>query len=386
MRTDSPNIAPEALAAIRTYCAAGNLPLSNKPRVWKAGEGSQEAHEAIRPTHIENEDMGASQDEKSLYRLIRLRTLASQLADAEYAVRTVTLTAPLGGGQAEYTATGRALIKPGWKLLIDGDAAVADGEDDTGPANPVPRLHTGSAVTAQDGNVLKKRTKPPERYTEAALVRELEKRGIGRPSTYASILETITRRGYVGAEKRKLVPTELGETAVDYLSGAFSFADYEFTRNMEAFLDDIAGGKAQYRDVMSDAYERLRKELGVFAQSHAVAAQGRAPAATEFVCAICGKSLLHMRGQKKDGSGEYDFFSCSDRDCGTSFPNVDGKPGVARKKPEMTKFKCKACGKPLALREGKNGNFFGCTGYPQCKEVYWDRKGKPYSPKKRDGA
>jgi DNA topoisomerase-1 len=384
MRTDSPNIAPEALAEIRKYCARGNLPLSDKARVWKSKEGAQEAHEAIRPTHIAVEDAGESPDEVALYRLIRIRTLASQLTDAEYAVRTVLLSSPLNGKSAVFNATGRTLAKPGWKTLLAEDAATADREEGgEGPANPVPRISAGSAVQAVDGKVLQKKTRPPERYTEAALVRELEKRGIGRPSTYAAILETIARRGYVETVKRKLQPTELGETAVEYLSGSFSFADYGFTRDMEAYLDDLAEGKAVYREVLSKAYERLTAELDAFAKSHHDAARNGPPAPTAFVCTACGKPLVHMRGQRKDGSGEYNFFACSDRDCGMTYSNNNDEPGEGKKKHAPSEFKCKACGKPLVLRDGKKGKFFGCSGYPVCKKIYWERDGKPQKPGKK---
>jgi DNA topoisomerase-1 len=173
----------------------------------------------------------------------------------------------------------------------------------------------------------------------------------------------------------------LGEKAVELLTGAFSFADYDFTKDMESALDDIAEGKAVYRDVLVRAYDRLQSELGAFASRYAVSmdlTRRDPPATTEFACAVCGKPLVHMRGQKKDGSGEYDFFSCSDRKCNASYPNVDGKPGEGRKKPEPTKFKCKACGKPLVRRESAKGPFFGCSGYPACKQLYRiDKNGKP---------
>jgi DNA topoisomerase-1 len=269
------------------------------------------------------------------------------------------------------------LKEQGWKILLAADAA--DEEEANAPENPVPALVAGSPITAVDGKGLLKKTKPPARYSEASLIRELENRGIGRPATYAAIVDTIMRREYVRNEKRQLVPTVLGEKAVELLVGAFSFSDYEFTRDMESALDGIAEGKAAYRDVLGKAYEQLQEELGKFVHAFPAAEQsGREPpAATEFACAVCGKPLVHMKGQKKNGSGEYDFFSCSDRKCNASYPNEDGKPGEARKKPEPTKFKCKSCGKPLVRRESAKGFFFGCSGYPSCKQLYQDKGGKP---------
>ncbi|MDR1945672.1 MAG: topoisomerase DNA-binding C4 zinc finger domain-containing protein, partial [Desulfovibrio sp.] len=294
---------------------------------------------------------------------------------------TLKLSAPLEDKKAEFEARGRVLKEQGWKILLAADEATSDEDGDAdAPDNPVPSLKAGSMVTAADGKLLTKKTKPPARYSEAALVRELENRGIGRPATFAAILETILRREYVRTEKRLLVPTPLGEKAVDLLISVFSFVDYDFTRDMETSLDNIAGGKSAYRDVLARAYDRLRGELSMFFLRYPAAQQSdrEPPATTEFSCSICGKPLVHMKGQKKDGSGEYDFFSCSDRKCNASYPNENGKPGEGRKKPEPTKFKCKSCGKPLVRRESAKGPFFGCSGYPACKQLYQiDENGKP---------
>jgi DNA topoisomerase-1 len=267
------------------------------------------------------------------------------------------------------------------------------------------------------------------------LIRELENRGIGRPATFAAIVDTILRREYVRTEKGRLAPTPLGEKAVAFLNGAFSFIDYDFTKEMESSLDGIAGRKADYADVLGKAYERLQAELGAFASRYGVSAERtrREPETTAFTCIVCGKPLVHMQGQKRDGSGKYDFFSCSDRNCNASYPNEDGKPGEARKKPEPTKYKCKSCGKPLVhmqgqkrdgsgeydffscsdrncnasypnedgkpgearkkleptkykckscgkplvRRESAKGPFFGCSGFPSCKRLYQEKDGKP---------
>mgnify|MGYP000659159505 FL=1 len=296
--------------------------------------------------------------------------MASQLADAVYDVRTLRLAAALDGKEAVFEARGRVLRDPGWKVLLATDAATLDERDDEGdePENPVPMLSQGTSVSPASGKVLTKKTKPPTRFSEASLVRELENRGIGRPATFAAIVDTILKREYVRVEKRQLVPTPVGEQVVDLLTGAFSFLDYEFTRGMEDNLDAIAGGAASYREIMEMAYEQLQQEVGGFTAKYPQQ-ERKAPEVTEFVCDACGKPLVRMKGQRRDGSGEYDFFSCSDRACNASYPNVDGKPGEARKKPEPTKFKC-TCGKPLVHRESAKGPFFGCSGYPGCKKLY----------------
>lgn len=301
MRTDSPNLSQEAVQSIRAFCESRGWPLVETPRQWKSKEGAQEAHEAVRPTHIEVEEAGETADEQALYRLIRLRTLASQLADAVFAVRTLKLTATVDGKEALFEAKGRTLVSPGWKALQQAEVAQVvedEGEDTT--ANPVPAMKPGTQATALSGAVLTHKTKPASRFTEASLIRELEKRGIGRPSTYAAIIDTISSRNYVATEKRFLVPTPLGEKVVSGLCGHFSFIEYDFTRTMEQSLDDIAEGKAEYRAVIASAYDRLSGEVREFAK------------ATGKVCEKCGKPMVHrVKKPGKDGKGGYDFWGCS---------------------------------------------------------------------------
>ena len=311
MRTDSPNLSHEAVHAIRAYCEAKGWPLVETPRKWKSKEGAQEAHEAVRPTHVEIEEAGETADEKALYRLIRLRSLACQLEDAVYAVRTLQLGADVDGKQALFEAKGRTLLSQGWKVLADqegGPYAEGEGsEEEKEPSNPVPAMKPGTKATALTGTVTTKKTKPAARFTEASLIRELEKRGIGRPSTYAAIIDTISSRKYVTTEKRFLVPTPLGEKIVSGLCGHFSFIEYDFTRTMEQSLDDIAEGKADYRAVIASAHDQLSREVREFAK------------ATGRVCEKCGKPMVHrVKKPGKDGKGGYDFWGC------TGWPECQG--------------------------------------------------------------
>jgi DNA topoisomerase-1 len=295
-RTDSPNLSDEAIAAIRAYASEKALPLPDRPRVWKAKGNAQEAHEAIRPTHIEIEDAGETEEHRALYRLIRLRALASQLADAVYAVVALRLGANMEDKQAVFEAKGRKLIVTGWKSL---NAAPDEEEGEAAEmSNPVPVMKTGSRATALSGKVLTKSTSPPSRYTEASLVRELEKRGIGRPSTYAAIIETIKKREYVKLEKNRFVPTPLGVTLMDSLKGKFSFCEYDFTEKMEQALDDIAEGRAEYVSVLAPAYRTLADEVSAFEK------------ATGKTCPACGKPMFHRTGKGKNGK-PYDFWGCS---------------------------------------------------------------------------
>lgn len=359
MRTDSPNLSQEAVDTFRAYCESQNWPLVEKPRTWKRKEGAQEAHEAVRPTHIEVEEAGENVDEKALYALIRLRTLATQLEDAVFAVRTLKLSGSVDGKEALFEAKGRTLLSSGWKVLLTGDDTE---EKEVEPDNPVPAMKAGTKATAIKGVVQEKKTKPAARYTEASLVKELEKRGIGRPSTFAAILDTIQERGYVKQDKRNLVPTPVGELVVDKLKGNFAFIDYDYTKKMEDKLDDIAENKTDYQSLVSQVYKEISVEVDAFLKAFATP------------CPECGSlNLRHLvkKADKKD-TREWDFFACPD--CEANFYSDNGKVGakqVKKEKPPVSKFTCPLCKKPLVRRQGTNTkgeyDFFGCSGYPNCK-------------------
>lgn len=288
-RTDNPNLSDEAVAAIRGLAGAFGLELPSQPRRWKAKDGAQEAHEAIRPAHFEVEEAGETDAEKRLYALIRERAMASQLADARFKVRKAVLLAaePLDQAAIRLDATGRTRVFAGWMALAaeEEDDAPPEGED--APAgNPVPVLEPGQILGATGGRVVEKKTKPPPRYTEATLVKALEAEGIGRPSTYAAIMETIVRRDYVAVDgKRQLSATLKGTMVVDALCGRFAFVEFAFTREMEEELDAIAGGRADYRSVVARLYDRLVEEIAASGgaikrpPSEAMIAKARAVAA-----------------------------------------------------------------------------------------------------------
>jgi len=369
MRTDSPNLSEEAIAEIRSWAAQHDYPLPPSPRTWKSKDGAQEAHEAIRPTHIEVEVAGETEDQQSLYKLIRLRAIASQLEDALFAIRLITLEGDVSGKAARFEAKGRTLIRPGWKALMSSDQTE---EDENEPDNNVPKQQPGQTATARESKVVDKKTKPPSRYTEASLIRELEKQGIGRPSTYAAILDNITSRGYLRLEKRFMVPEVLGEQVIDALSGRFGFLDYDYTRMIEEDLDKIAEGKGKqtYLAVVSTVHTQLTRDLEGFG-------------GLGHPCPDCGKPLRH---RVKDGKAGYDFWGCSGYpDCNVSFEDDGGKPGAKREKKEQqtSEFRCPKCQRPLIRRTGtgKNGkpyDLFGCSGFPKkCKESFNAKEGKP---------
>ena len=371
MRTDSPNISEEAVAEIREYCRSNNWPVVATPRRWKSKAGAQEAHEAIRPTHIDVEEEGDTDSEKALYAMIRQRTLASQLEDAVFAVRTVQLQGEeIEGRMPEFEAKGRTLIRPGWKVVMATDQS-EEGEEEAD--NPVPQLKADSLLTVGAGKVTTHKTKPPVRYTEATLIKALEGRGIGRPSTYAAILENILGRGYVRLEKRALATTEDGEAVVDAMAGRFAFLEYSFTKELEDDLDAIAQGRVGYVEVMRKVHRCLEQELGQF------------QAATATPCPDCGKPLARiMRKPGKNGQGGYDFWGCSGYpNCHANFADAGGKPGhrlEKREKAPPSEFKCPDCEKPLVhrVKDGSGGfNFWGCSGFPKCKVTFQDDNGKP---------
>ncbi len=271
-RTDSQNLSAEALKEVRGYAAKRGLPVPAAARHWKARGGAQEAHEAIRPTHWPDEQAGDDRLQQAVYRLIWTRAVASQLADAEYSVNTLRLVAEGEDGAGPkgrrfvFKAVGRTLVAPGWKALTAKDDANEDEPARDGSEGEncgrVPLLAAGSQARAESGRVLYKQTRPPSRYTQASLIKKLESIGIGRPSTYPAILKNVMARGYLGETGKFLEPTDLGCLVVDTLEPRFRFLDYAFTRDLEQQLDDIAEGKAAYREVVAGADALLQQELG----------------------------------------------------------------------------------------------------------------------------
>ncbi len=373
MRTDSPNLSDEAIAEIRGWACQHDFPVPPSPRTWKSKAGAQEAHEAIRPTHFEIEAAGENDDQKALYKMIRLRALASQLEDAVFAVRIVSLAGDVDGQSARFEAKGRTLIRPGWKALVAADQT-EEPEAEAEPDNQVPKMEPSRLATAREAKVLTKKTKPPARFTEASLIKELERRGIGRPSTYAAILENITSREYMAIEKRFLVPTAIGEKVVDVMSGRFGFLDYDFTKRLEDELDQVAEGKAKYVAVITEAHTRIRKELSNFIDE------------SSPKCPDCGKPLRHMVLSKSTEHRGYDFWSCSGYpECKVIFDDAGGQPGARQEKkapPPPSEYDCPDCGKPLVHRVGKSKagkpyDFFSCSGFPKCKSSFKNKDGKP---------
>lgn len=366
-RTDNPNVSDDSLGDIYAVAVKLGLDMADEPRKFKAPAGAQVGHPAVTPTHWEVEEAGETSDQRALYKLIRLRAIACQLADARHAVRTVRLEAaqPVGGKDVEFEARGRTLVYQGWLKLIAGDQTEEEDGNDKEPSNPIPVCEPGQRLDVARGKLLEKKTKPPSRFTQATLVKKLESEGIGRPATYATIMDNIVTRAYVKTDKKYLVPTATGELIVDSLVGKFEFLDLGFTREIEESLDRIALGEAGYKAVIAKVHDQLNRELSTLQVS----------ATPKHPCPECGKPLRRIPGK----SGH--FWGCSGHpDCSVTLPDEGGKPG--QKKPvEVSNFACVKCGKPLVhrVKKGKGGyDFWGCSGFKEgCKASYEDKKGQP---------
>jgi DNA topoisomerase-1 len=371
MRTDNPNLPDEALADLFVEAQKRGLSMADEPRRWKAKEGAQIGHPAIIPTHFDIEEAGSTDDEKALYRLIWQRAVACQIEDALYNVRKTTLRGAVDGKAVMFEATGRVLKRKGWLAVLDGDDTEESGEAES--SNPIPALTVGQSITASDGKLLVKRTKAPSRYTKASLIKKLEDEGIGRPSTYASIMKNIETRGYIEDKARQLHATKLGETVVDGLVGHFSFIELDFTKWMESTLDRVAEGKAGYKATISEFHATLMGELDKYGSVIAIK-----PA---FPCPDCGRALHRIPSPKEAGKF---FWGCGGHPaCEVTLPDLNGKPGPKKVAAKPSGHKCPGCGSDLIHRVGaakpgkKAYNFWGCSGYPKCDKSFDDAAGKP---------
>jgi DNA topoisomerase-1 len=374
MRTDSTRVAPEAITSVREYIEKmfGLAHLPAQPNVFKSKKDAQEAHEAIRPTSLDYPPDSIRKylkdEQMKLYRMIWDRFVASQMSEAVYDQTSIEIS----GGKYGLRASGRILKFSGW-LAVYGDAGpsarpkVLAGEEesksDEDDEETLPDLHEGQKlvlVTPPGVSTEQKFTQPPPRYNEGSLVRELEERGIGRPSTYAEIISKVQARDYVEKIDNRFAPTTLGKYVVDGLVGShLDFMDPAFTSKMEEELDEVEAGKEKRVELLTRFYKRFKKQL-------APAKKGKRwnpePEPTGERCETCGEGEMMKRWSKRGY-----FLGCSrypkcktTRDLG-----MDGKGSTAR----ITDIVCDKCGKPMAIRTGRYGEFLSCTGYPACKSA-----------------
>ncbi|HVU75541.1 MAG TPA: type I DNA topoisomerase [Candidatus Paceibacterota bacterium] len=278
MRTDSTNLAKEAQAAIVATVKKQFGEQYVAPREYKTkSKSAQEAHEAIRPTDAAKASCGTTDEQKKLYKLIRARALSSQMTEAKM-LRTKITANVRGATIPDFSANGSRLTFDGW-LAADPDARGEDVE--------LPKVAANDPLQLIEAHTEGKETQPPSRYSEAGLVKELEKRGIGRPSTYASILRTLETRGYVEKQGRTLIPTHTGDVVSTFVED--NFADYisdTFTAEMEDELDEIAEGKREYEKTLKDFYGAFSKAVKSKAKIDKITSMGDAP--EEFPCPVCG--------------------------------------------------------------------------------------------------
>lgn len=362
IRTDSVRVAKEAQDATLSQIEKrfGKSYLPEKPNVYKGRTNAQDAHEAIRPTSIENEPAAMkeflSSEQYRLYRLIYERFLASQMADARYATSSVTLD-----------CAGATFKASGVRTLFDGFTAVyTEGRDDVQEKETaLPELKEGDSCKTEKLESEQKFTQPPSRYTEATLVKALEEKGIGRPSTYSPTISTIVDRGYIAREKKQLAPTELGFLVNDFMCQNFKdIVNTQFTAMMEAQLDDVESDKVGWVDLLSRFYAPFHKEVETAIEN--APATPPEPEVSDVVCEKCGALMVYKIGR----FGK--FLACP------NFPNCRNTKPVA----EKIDVPCPKCGAAIIKRKSKKGKaFYGCETYPACDFVSWDKPTNMKCPK-----
>ena len=366
MRTDSTFIAKAAQEEAAQFIEKtyGKPMLPPKPRVFKTkAKGAQEAHEAVRPTSVLRRPdaikANLSPEQYKLYKLIWDRFVASQMADAAYD----TLTVDIGTGPQPYIfrANGRTLKFAGYLTIYGQESVVAPldkVEDDEGKTEMLPPLKEGDKLVEKGRNPEQHFTEPPPRFNEASLVKMLEDLGIGRPSTYAPIIQTIIARGYVRFEERRFVPTELGKTVDHQLVENFSeIVDVNFTAELESQLDAVADGKAKWQTVIRNFWEPFAAKLAL-AEKEMKVLKPKAKE-TDIKCESCGNMMVIR--ESRFGK----FLACSTYPTCTYKVSLDKEGNMV--KPEETGEKCELCGKPIVMRLGRRGKFLACSGYPECR-------------------
>ncbi len=357
IRTDSTRIADEALEAVRAMIAENYAPeyLPEKPNVYKTRSSAQDAHEAIRPTDIQRRPekikASLSRDQFRLYKLIYERFVSSQMTPAVYDTLSVDIDAD-SGVRFHFNAQ---------KLRFAGFTAVyEEGHDDSTEetsVNSLPDLQEGMTAEAGEIHADQHFTQPPPRYTEASLVRTLEEKGIGRPSTYAPTISTIITRGYVSRENKRLIPTELGKIVNDLMCKNFpNIVDIAFTAGMESELDEVEAGQAEWHNVIADFYGPFEKTLEEADRNiEKVAIEDQV---SDVPCEKCGAMLVY----KMSRYGR--FLACP------NFPDCR----FTKPLPKNIGVTCPKCGGELLERISRKGRkFYGCDHYPECDFVSWER-------------
>lgn len=373
MRTDSTNLGVAAQNQILSFVKKEYGEEYVQSRVYKTkSKNAQEAHEAIRPTHIEHRTVG-SEEQDRLYRLIWERAISSQMSDAKLLKTKISAIIKGREDLPHFSANGSRLLFPGW-LKVDSESRGDDVE--------LPKCTEGEELKLLDLRNEEKFTEPPGRYSEAGLVKELESRGIGRPSTYASIMRTIEEREYVRKEGKTLFPTDVGEVVSDFLEKHFAnYISDTFTAEMEDELDEISRGERDYEKTLRDFYTPFLKDVKSKEKLDKATNLGDAP--KDIKCPKCGSAMI----VKLSRAGK--FYSCS------KYPDCDGAlmlDGTELQGPKETGELCPECGEKkgksgggkLVVKERRDGTgtFIACSRYPKCKFIKSDEADEA---KKRTG-
>ena len=367
MRTDSTRVSDLALSEVRDFVKNqyGEKFLPASANVYRSKKGAQDAHEAVRPTSAmrtpESVSRFLKEDEAKLYRLIWQRFVASQMTPALFDQTTIEINA----GEFGLRAAGSVLKFEGFlKVYEEGKEAAEEEDDEFGRRLPVVRA--GESLRQVGISAKQKLTEPPARFNEASLVKTLEEKGIGRPSTYASIISTIQDREYVQKDKGRFQPTELGEVVNDLLIGSFDeIFDIAYTAKMEDDLDEIEEGKKGWVETLEEFYRKFRKELKRAETQMTDVKRMEEP--TEFSCEKCGKPMVIKWGRHGK------FMACSGYpDCTNTreLPPELSERGPLEQEPEAAadaEQVCENCGRPMVLKRGRFGQFYACSGYPDCK-------------------
>ena len=356
MRTDSLRLSDEAMAAAADFIKQryGSPYYYGKFHVFKTKNGAQDAHEAIRPTHVELDperiQSSLTKEQYKLYKLIWSRFLASQMANAVY--DTVSIDTQCAGHT--FRSSHQSMRFPGFIAVYE------EGRDDESEAvdSPLPDLEVGEETNASKIEKEQHFTQPPARYTEATLVKAMEEKGVGRPSTYASIVSTIQDREYVVKADKRLAPTPLGEVVNGLMMDRFvDIIDVEFTANMETRLDDVEEGKRNWQDVLSDFYAGFHQEM-VDAETALEGTRLKVPEEeSDEVCELCGKKMVVKVGR----FGK--FLACPGwPECTNTKPIVERMPG-----------RCPKCGSGMLKRKSKKGYaYYACEKGAECGFMSWD--------------
>ena len=373
MRTDSVQVSKDALTEVRDVIGTtyGKEFLPESPNTYKSKKEAQEAHEAIRPSsvahHPDEIKKYLHEDEYKVYKLIWQRFVASQMSPAVFDQTSVDIEAKASKESFAFRVTGSVLKFEGF-LKVYEESKESKDEEDEALKHKLPPLEIGQKLTLRELKPEQHFTEPPPRYNEASLVKELEERGIGRPSTYATILSTIQERQYVQKLGGKFIPTEIGLVVTDLLVENFAeIFDPQYTARLEEELDEIEDGKEKWTQALGDFYKKFEKDLR-YAEKHMENIK-RMEKPTEEKCERCGSPLVIKWG--KHGS----FFACSayskddPNSCTFTKENPIDLPELdTAEMPETSQEEyCENCGRVMVLKRGRFGQFMACTGYPECK-------------------